>query len=92
MICAQLTFHLVLLAAEAIAATLYITGFAAYARRVLLPFNWGPEFFKVNGELLDLYAAAPNSQAVVSVQVLCMRFGHSHPYLKVHTYVCQRTL
>jgi hypothetical protein len=63
-VCAFIAF-----AAEAIAATLYIVGFPEFAKQVLLPFNWGPEFFRVNGELLDMYAAAPSSQAVVAVQV-----------------------
>lgn len=54
--------------AEAIAAALYICGLKDDARVVLEPFTWGPEFLKINRELLDRYASAGDSRGVVAVQ------------------------
>lgn len=54
--------------AEAIASTLYITGFKAEAEKVMEQFGWGPEFIKINRELMDLYAAAKDGTDVVRVQ------------------------
>ena len=34
--------------AEAIAATLFITGFKEFSYLILSKFSWGPEFFKIN--------------------------------------------
>ena len=45
-----------LTSAEAIAATLYITGFVNEAYRIMLVFKWGAEFFKINQERLNEYA------------------------------------
>ena len=41
--------------AEALSATLYITGYKKEAIEVLSSFNWGKEFIKINLDLLDLY-------------------------------------
>jgi pre-rRNA-processing protein TSR3 len=67
--------------AEAIAATLYITGYKEEARQVLAKFKWGEGFFKVNrfrfefvifskisSELLERYADCNTSIEVVKVQ------------------------
>jgi len=55
--------------AEAAAAALYICGMEDAARGVLAEFGgWGEEFWKLNGELLDLYAACESAEEVVMVQ------------------------
>lgn len=33
---------------EALAAAFYITGFDAYAERLLVPFDWAASFYEVN--------------------------------------------
>ena len=59
--------------AEAIAATLHIVGKKLDAVRVMAQFSWGMEFLKINGELLDLYAEAKDSEGVVAAQAEWMR-------------------
>jgi pre-rRNA-processing protein TSR3 len=54
--------------AEAAAATLCICGRRDGAEAIMAEFGWGEEFFKINGELLDLYAAQEDSLGVVRVQ------------------------
>ena len=54
--------------AEAIAATLFIVGRPEAAAVVLEQFGWGPEFARLNSEVLALYAAAPDSDGVMAVQ------------------------
>mmetsp|Transcript_30242 Transcript_30242/g.115987 ORF Transcript_30242/g.115987 Transcript_30242/m.115987 type:complete len:297 (+) Transcript_30242:302-1192(+) len=54
--------------AEAIAATLAITGFQDEAEKVMSKFTWGDSFFALNRELLHEYAECENSTAVVEVQ------------------------
>ena len=54
--------------AEAAAATLYICGRFDAAIRVLEEFSWGPEFMKLNKEVLDLYAACDGPEQVVERQ------------------------
>ncbi|KAJ8970210.1 hypothetical protein NQ314_001357 [Rhamnusium bicolor] len=53
---------------EAIAATMYITGFKEAARFYLDKFSWGHSFITLNKELLDLYANCSDSQSVVAEQ------------------------
>ncbi|XP_001634712.3 18S rRNA aminocarboxypropyltransferase isoform X2 [Nematostella vectensis] len=53
---------------EAYAATLYITGFEELGLFILKRFKWGPTFYDLNRELLELYAACKNSKEVVEVQ------------------------
>jgi len=53
---------------EALASALYIAGFNDEAERLLSLFKWGPNFVVLNQELLDGYAQAKNSAAVVQLQ------------------------
>lgn len=39
------------------------------AIQVLDEFSWGPEFFKINREALDLYAKCKNHTEIVAAQV-----------------------
>ncbi len=52
--------------AEALAAALFITGFAGEADRILALFRWGPTFMALNKDPLDAYA---NSSASELAQV-----------------------
>ena len=54
--------------AEALAATLFICGFAEDARRVLGKFTWGDSFEALNGDLLGRYAACADGAEVVAAQ------------------------
>ncbi|KAJ8957527.1 hypothetical protein NQ318_020566 [Aromia moschata] len=53
---------------EAIAATMYITGFKEHANFYLEKFSWGHSFLQLNKELLDIYANCTDSQSVVAEQ------------------------
>lgn len=53
---------------EAIAATMYITGFKKAARFYLNKFTWGHSFLDLNGELLDMYSNCTDSKSVIDVQ------------------------
>lgn len=54
--------------AEAVMASLYILGEKEQAETFLGRFNWAPEFMRLNGPLLDDYAAAADSTEVVRIQ------------------------
>jgi len=54
--------------AEALSASLYITGLKDEAHHTLRSFNWGEEFFRINFEILELYAMCANSSDVIKVQ------------------------
>ena len=54
--------------AEAVLASLIILGEKEQADSFLGRFNWAPEFIRLNGELLEAYAAARDSAEVVSIQ------------------------
>lgn len=54
--------------AEACAATLYICGKPNAARALLEAFAWGEEFFKINKEVLDLYASCKDADEVIEKQ------------------------
>eukprot|EP00440_Ansanella_granifera_P027037 gb/GFBE01029361.1/.p1 GENE.gb/GFBE01029361.1/~~gb/GFBE01029361.1/.p1 ORF type:complete len:505 (+),score=113.79 gb/GFBE01029361.1/:1-1515(+) len=50
--------------AEALAATLIIVGLKADAQKILDAFSWGSEFFRLNQEAFEAYAAAPDARGV----------------------------
>jgi pre-rRNA-processing protein TSR3 len=54
--------------AEAIAATLYITGFKDEAKAMLDIFTWGHTFLELNQNLLDTYLTAKDSTEIVEMQ------------------------
>ena len=51
--------------AEALAAALYILGYREQARKIMSIFKWGPNFFIVNQEPLELYSQCKNWEEVV---------------------------
>lgn len=54
--------------AEALSSALYILGYEEEARKVLSKFKWGPTFFDLNGELLEDYSRAKDSEEIIKVQ------------------------
>lgn len=53
---------------EALAAALYIIGEKDEARAVFDGFSYGEEFFKLNGDVLDIYSKCADGAEVVKVQ------------------------
>jgi pre-rRNA-processing protein TSR3 len=53
---------------EALAAALYIMGWAEEAVSILEKFKWGIHFIKINQHYLDEYAAQENGAGVISAQ------------------------
>lgn len=53
---------------EAIAATLYITGFIKEAKHYLDQFSWGHSFIELNEELLDIYSNCTDSKSIVEAE------------------------
>ncbi|KAJ3663963.1 hypothetical protein Zmor_008176 [Zophobas morio] len=53
---------------EAIAATMYITGYKKLAKQYLDKFSWGHSFLELNGGILDRYSNCSDSQSVVAEQ------------------------
>lgn len=53
---------------EALAAALYIIGEKDEARTVFDGFSYGEEFFKLNGDVLDIYSKCADGAEVVKVQ------------------------
>ncbi len=45
----------VLSTAEALAASLYILGFNSQAQRIMSIFKWGPHFFEINKNVLEVF-------------------------------------
>jgi pre-rRNA-processing protein TSR3 len=54
--------------AEALSATLYITGFKEEAKAVMNKFKWGHSFITLNFDLLEQYSRANSSKEVVEIQ------------------------
>lgn len=53
---------------EALAAAMYIAGYADMAKKYLSKFTWGHSFYDLNNELLDSYANCKNSQEIILTQ------------------------
>jgi len=53
---------------EALAASLYISGFQKRAKYILSIFSWGHSFLEINKSLLEKYATANNSLEIVKIQ------------------------
>ena len=51
--------------AEALAAALYIIGYKEQAKKIMNIFKWGPNFFIVNREPLELYSKASSWKDVL---------------------------
>ena len=66
--------------AEALAASLAIVGLWDDARALLEPFSYGDEFFKLNAEAIETYAAAADAEGVVAAEeaYLDMCAGDKH--------------
>lgn len=54
--------------AEAMAASLYITGFKEEAQAILGPFSYGAEFLRLNETALEAYSSCSDSADVIRVQ------------------------
>ncbi|MCL2358931.1 DUF367 family protein [Candidatus Bathycorpusculum sp.] len=65
--------------AEAIAATLYITGFQQEAKNILDIFPWGHTFFELNQKLLDSYVTAKDSTDIVEMQKNLLKVQKREP-------------
>jgi len=55
--------------AEALSGALHIAGYKEAASEVIHEFSWGSEFLRLNGEVLDEYAAAADGNGVVTAQI-----------------------
>lgn len=55
--------------AEAIAATLYITGFREHAIELLRLFKWGEQFIEVNIDRLEAYSKAKDDNEIEVLQL-----------------------
>lgn len=55
--------------AEAVAATLYITGFKELSLEVLGSFKWGEQFIELNRDKLEAYAKASTDEEVELAQL-----------------------
>jgi len=54
--------------AEAVAATLYIVGHVEGAKALMAEFSWGPEFLRLNAEVLERYVQCETSEEVKDTQ------------------------
>ena len=54
--------------AEAVMASLLILGEEEQAKEFITRFNWGEEFIRLNGSMLEDYSKAKDSSEVVSIQ------------------------
>ncbi|KIM37186.1 hypothetical protein M413DRAFT_77410, partial [Hebeloma cylindrosporum] len=57
---------------EALAAAFVITGFDAYAEKLLSSFGWGSSFFTVNKPFLDRYKKASTAADIDAIQAKIM--------------------
>lgn len=53
---------------EALAATMYITGYKQMAEEYLSKFSWGHSFLELNEDLLDDYAKCKDGAEVIAIQ------------------------
>ncbi len=53
---------------EAVAATLYLTGFKEEANHIMDGFKWGHSFIEMNYNLLEAYSSVETSEEVVKIQ------------------------
>eukprot|EP01017_Pseudomicrothorax_dubius_P046414 TRINITY_DN8171_c0_g1_i1.p1 TRINITY_DN8171_c0_g1~~TRINITY_DN8171_c0_g1_i1.p1 ORF type:complete len:197 (+),score=81.69 TRINITY_DN8171_c0_g1_i1:61-591(+) len=72
--------------AEAIAATLYITGFENEAETVLSKFKWGLNFLDMNRESLDLFKECKNSREVEKKEFEFLRAREEEARTKKNRY------
>ncbi|CAG9335485.1 unnamed protein product [Blepharisma stoltei] len=61
---------------EAIAASLIICGLQEAANPLLESFGWGPEFIRINQDLLEGYLNAENEQEVIDAQAQFQETGN----------------
>ncbi len=54
--------------AEALAAALYIIGYKNQAEKIMSIFKWGPNFFVVNKEPLELYSRAEHWEEILEFE------------------------
>ena len=54
--------------AEALAAALYICSLDSIAEQILESFQWGPGFYEINRELIELYKQCTDSTSIITVQ------------------------
>jgi pre-rRNA-processing protein TSR3 len=64
--------------AEAMAATLFLTGYPAEAKLLLSPFGYGEEFFRLNDEALQAYSRCQDSSEVQRIQEGYIRDDEMH--------------
>jgi len=65
--------------AEACAATLYIAGKEDAAREVMKEFSYGTEFFKINRDVLDIYASCQDAEEVIAKQNEWLEMARNNP-------------
>lgn len=53
---------------EAIAATMYITGYKKVAKQYLDKFSWGHSFIELNQQILETYSNCKDSQSIIVEQ------------------------
>lgn len=68
--------------AEAMAACLYITGFAEEALRILEPFSYGAEFIALNREAFAAYSSCQSSAEIVVAQQQFLDDAAEHQRIK----------
>lgn len=74
---------------EALAATLYITGFRKLAEKYLSKFSWGHSFTDLNEELLNIYATCSDSKSVVAAQTEYIEKAQKQQLDDRHGRYCQ---